>query len=144
MPLDIWPVSVQGTDAVESISRAITGFNEMMNDKPDVIIIARGGGSTEDLMAFNDEKLAKCIHSSSIPVVTGIGHQPDITIADYAADKAMETPTAAAVYLSPDQFEIFQNLDDFISSINLIITSDFTGFCFLTNFDLILNIFFSI
>ena len=60
------------------------------------------GGSLEDLMPYNEEKLAVSIYESKIPIITGIGHQPDITIADYAADKAMETPTAAAVYVAPE------------------------------------------
>ena len=72
----------------------------------------RGGGSLEDLMAFNDEKLAREIYASKLPMVTGIGHQPDVTIADYVADISMETPTAAAVYITPDQFELLQRIND--------------------------------
>ncbi len=106
MPLDIWPVSVQGTDAVESISRAITGFNEMMNDKPDVIIIARGGGSTEDLMAFNDEKLAIKVFESKIPIVSAIGHETDTTIIDLVSDLRASTPTSAAEKTVPVKNDI--------------------------------------
>ena len=63
-------------------------------------------------MAFNDEKLARAIYVSELPIVTGIGHQPDITIADYVADISMETPTAAAVHITPDQFELLQRIND--------------------------------
>jgi exodeoxyribonuclease VII large subunit len=75
-------------------------------------MLIRGGGSLEDLMPFNDELLARCIYESKLPVITGIGHQPDTTIADYVADVSMETPTAAAVHISPDKFELIQKIDD--------------------------------
>ena len=65
-PIDLWPVAVQGTEAAKNIIDAINGFNKFTNDKPDVIIVARGGGSTEDLMAFNDEKLAETVFKSKI------------------------------------------------------------------------------
>ena len=65
-------------------------------------------------MAFSDEKLAREIHASKLPIVTGIGHQPDITIADYVADVSMETPTAAAVHVTPDQFELLQRIVQWI------------------------------
>ena len=106
MPLDIWPVSVQGADAVSSISDAILGFNEMKEDKPDVIIIARGGGSTEDLMAFNDEKLATNVFDSVIPIVSAIGHETDNTIVDLVSDLRASTPTAAAEIITPLKLEI--------------------------------------
>ena len=108
MPLDIWPVSVQGTDAVLSITQAINGFNEMTVDKPDLIIIARGGGSTEDLMAFNDENLAINVFESKIPIVSAIGHETDTTIIDLVSDLRASTPTAAAEIAVPvrDNIEI--------------------------------------
>ena len=82
-PIEIWPVSVQGVEAVESIIEAVTGFNNMnLDEKPDVIIIARGGGSTEDLMAFNDEKLAISVYHSLIPIISAVGHETDTTIID--------------------------------------------------------------
>ena len=96
MPLDIWPVSVQGLEAVSSISKAIKGFNQMTIHKPDIIIIARGGGSTEDLMAFNDENLAIHVFNSKIPIVSAIGHETDTTIIDLVSDLRASTPTAAA------------------------------------------------
>ena len=73
-------------------------------------MLIRGGGSLEDLMVFNDEDLAREIYRSSIPIVTGIGHQPDVTIADYVADASMETPTAAAVFITPDKYELVERL----------------------------------
>ncbi len=106
MPLDIWPVSVQGSDAVSSISNAIIGFNKMTKNKPDVIIIARGGGSTEDLMPFNDEKLAIMVFDSKIPIVSAIGHETDTTIIDLVSDLRASTPTAAAEIIVPVKNEI--------------------------------------
>ena len=106
----IYPSLVQGKYAPENIIKQIIRCNK---DKGiDVILLIRGGGSLEDLMAFNDEKLAREIYASKLPIVTGIGHQPDITIADYVADISTETPTAAAVYITPDQFELLQRLND--------------------------------
>ena len=106
MPLDIWPVAVQGVDAVSSISNAIMGFNQMTLEKPDVIIIARGGGSTEDLMAFNDEILAKKVFESKIPIVSAIGHETDTTIIDLVSDLRASTPTAAAEKTVPLKHDI--------------------------------------
>ncbi len=106
MPLDIWPVSVQGTNAVFTISQAIKGFNQMIKDKPDVIIIARGGGSTEDLLAFNDEKLASIVFDSNIPIVSAIGHETDTTIMDLVSDLRASTPTAAAEKTVPVKKDI--------------------------------------
>ncbi len=106
MPLDVWPVAVQGNEAVSTISNAILGFNKMTIDKPDVIIIARGGGSTEDLMAFNDEYLATKVFESKIPIVSAIGHETDNTIIDLVADLRAATPTAAAEKIVPIKYEI--------------------------------------
>ena len=112
MPLDIWPVSVQGVDAADSIINAIQGFNKLKSNKPDIIIVARGGGSTEDLMAFNDENLAREIYASNVPTVTGIGHAPDITIADYICDLHTNTPTDAGISVTPDKNELYQRFDN--------------------------------
>ena len=106
----IYPSLVQGKYAPENIIKQIIRCNKDRN--VDVILLIRGGGSLEDLMAFNDEKLARAIYVSELPIVTGIGHQPDITIADYVADISMETPTAAAVHITPDQFELLQRIND--------------------------------
>ena len=85
-PIDLWPVAVQGTEAAKNIIDAINGFNKVKENKPDVIIIASGGGSTEDLMAFNDEKLAETVFKSNIPIISAIGHEPDPTIIDFVSD----------------------------------------------------------
>ena len=104
----LYPSLVQGEDAAKNI---ITQLRRCNKEKlVDIIMLIRGGGSLEDLMTFNDEGLAREISKSTIPLVTGIGHQPDVTIADYVADAAMETPTAAAVFVTPDQHELIQRL----------------------------------
>ena len=118
MSIDVWPVSVQGTDAVLSISRAIDGFNEKITHKPDVIIIARGGGSTEDLMAFNDENLAINVFNSKIPIVSAIGHETDTTIIDLVSDLRASTPTAAAEKVVPVKYEIEEKLKNLNLQLN--------------------------
>ncbi len=112
-PIDIWPVSVQGTDAPKSIIDAIIGFNNISKHKPDVIIIARGGGSTEDLMAFNDEKLAEVVFNSNIPIVSAIGHETDTTIIDFVSDIRTSTPTAAAEKVVPVKSELINIVGHF-------------------------------
>ncbi len=118
MLIDVWPVSVQGTDAVSSISKAINGFNEKITQKPDVIIIARGGGSTEDLMAFNDEDLAIKVFNSKIPIVSAIGHETDTTIIDMVSDLRASTPTAAAEKVVPVKYEIEEKLKNLSLQLN--------------------------
>ena len=106
-PIDLWPVAVQGTEAPKNIIDAINGFNSMDDqNKPDVIIIARGGGSTEDLMAFNDEQLAVAVNTSNIPIISAIGHETDTTIIDYVSDLRASTPTAAAELVVPVKLEL--------------------------------------
>jgi exodeoxyribonuclease VII large subunit len=98
------PTPVQGAEAPESIIdalHAITTFAE-----PDVILLVRGGGSMEDLAAFNDEGLARAIAASAVPVVSGVGHETDFTIADFVADRRAPTPSAAAEIVSPDRDEL--------------------------------------
>jgi len=117
---------VQGKEASSSIIKQIKKCNS--DALTDLIMIIRGGGSLEDLMPFNDELLARCIYESKLPVITGIGHQPDITIADYVADVSMETPTAAAVYVSPDKFDLIQKIDNTESHIKKYINFKMDGF----------------
>jgi len=106
-PIDLWPVAVQGTEAPRNIIDAIKGFNSLDDqNKPDVIIIARGGGSTEDLMAFNDEQLAVAVSASDIPIISAIGHETDTTIIDYVSDLRASTPTAAAELVVPVKLEL--------------------------------------
>ncbi len=99
----VYPVPVQGEGAAEKIAAAIRAANERHDC--DVLIVARGGGSLEDLWAFNEEVVARAIHASRLPIVSGVGHETDFTIADMVADARAPTPTAAAEMLSPDRQE---------------------------------------
>jgi len=123
MPLDIWPVSVQGVDAAESIINAIKGFNNIKSEKPDILIIARGGGSTEDLMAFNDENLATSIFDSKIPIISAIGHETDTTIIDLVSDLRASTPTAAAEKATPVRFELIEKIKNLQLRLNTKVNS---------------------
>lgn len=100
----LYPVRVQGDSAPPQIIEAIRFFNSLPinhKDRPDVIIIARGGGSFEDLFAFNNEDLVRAVAASIIPIISAIGHEPDYTLIDYAADLRAPTPTAAAEIVAP-------------------------------------------
>ena len=103
IPVLIYPVPVQGTAAAPAIARMIRRAGAVQDC--DVLILARGGGSLEDLWAFNDEAVARAIHDCPIPVVSGVGHEVDVTIADFAADHRAATPSAAAELVSPDASE---------------------------------------
>jgi exodeoxyribonuclease VII large subunit len=111
LPVILYPVPVQGEGAADKIADAIRTANER-NDC-DVLIVARGGGSLEDLWAFNEEVVARAIFNSSLPIVSGVGHEIDFTIADFVADRRAPTPTAAAEMISPDQREWLQRLVQF-------------------------------
>ncbi len=102
--LCILPVRVQGEEAPEEIAAAIRMANRWRC--ADLIITGRGGGSLEDLWAFNDERVARAIHASEIPVISAVGHEPDVTIADYAADLRAATPSNAAELAVPDRAEL--------------------------------------
>jgi exodeoxyribonuclease VII large subunit len=101
LPVVIYPVQVQGEDAPRQIAHMLELANR--RQECDVLILSRGGGSLEDLQAFNDEAVARGIHASKIPVVSGVGHEIDFTIADFAADRRAPTPSAAAELVAPDQ-----------------------------------------
>lgn len=102
------PVRVQGVEAPPEIVGAIRYANRYR--LADVIIVGRGGGSIEDLWAFNDERVARAIYESEIPVISAVGHEPDVTIADFAADVRAATPSHAAEIVVPDQTELLQRL----------------------------------
>jgi exodeoxyribonuclease VII large subunit len=104
------PAAVQGPAAESELLRSLARLNRFA--KPNVILVARGGGSLEDLAAFNSERLARAIAGSQAPVVCGIGHETDFTIADFAADLRAPTPTAAAELVTPDKKELLVTLRD--------------------------------
>ena len=99
-PVLIWPVLVQGDGAAEQIAAAIAGFNALEDGgpvpRPDLLIVARGGGSLEDLWAFNEEVVVRAAAASAIPLISAVGHETDTTLIDFAADHRAPTPTAAA------------------------------------------------
>jgi exodeoxyribonuclease VII large subunit len=104
------PTPVQGKDAPPGIVASLDNLNRVT--KPDVIILGRGGGSIEDLWAFNDESVARAIVRSIAPVITGVGHETDFTIADFAADLRAPTPTAAAELATPDRSELIVSIHE--------------------------------
>ena len=105
----LWPVMVQGQGAAAQVAAAIAGFNSIPEgspDRPDVLIVARGGGSLEDLMPFNDEIVVRAAAASQIPLISAVGHETDTTLIDYASDLRAPTPTAAAEKAVPVRAEI--------------------------------------
>jgi len=104
----IYPATVQGDSASQSIIGAIS--NAVQHKQCDVLILSRGGGSIEDLWCFNEQALANAIFGCPIPIVSGVGHEVDITIADLVADLRAPTPTAAAELISPDTSHLLANL----------------------------------
>jgi exodeoxyribonuclease VII large subunit len=109
--LVIAPSRVQGSGAAENIDRSIKQLNELKDI--DVIIISRGGGSIEDLWSFNEEIVARAVYNSRIPVISGVGHEVDFTIADFVADLRAPTPSAAMEIATPDKNDIFAFINDF-------------------------------
>lgn len=118
----VCPVLVQGPSAASDISSMITELNEKCPDT-DVIITGRGGGSMEELWAFNEESVARAIAASDIPVISAVGHETDFTIADFAADVRAETPTAAAVLAVPDINELVMYTEELMQSIDAYMDS---------------------
>lgn len=106
--IDVAAVTVQGADAPDQIMRALKYFNEQ-EELPEAIVIIRGGGSADDLSAFNDEQLVRAIAASRVPTLTGIGHEVDESLSDMAADVRAATPSNAAQILVPDRREIIRN-----------------------------------
>ncbi len=101
----VWPVVVQGADAANQVAAAVRGFNAIdgagVIPRPEVIVVARGGGSIEDLWPFNDEALARTVVASAIPVISAVGHETDTTLIDFVSDRRAPTPTAAAEMATP-------------------------------------------
>lgn len=108
LPVIIYPTPVQGQDAPAAIVRAIEVANQRA--ECDVLIVGRGGGSLEDLWSFNDERVARAIFASRIPIVSAVGHETDVTIADFVADLRAPTPSAAAELVSRNQVELLRQL----------------------------------
>lgn len=113
----LFPVPVQGSGAAEEISRGIRVMNE--NKMADVLILARGGGSLEDLWPFNEEIVARAIYSSKIPIISAIGHETDFTIADFVADLRAPTPSAAAELANPDIYELKSKINTYSERLRL-------------------------
>ena len=112
----LWPVPVQGQDAAQLISDAVDGFNNLSSKDevniPDLIIIARGGGSIEDLWPFNEEIVIRSVFKSNIPIVSAIGHETDTTLIDFVSDLRAPTPTAAAEISTPDKEELLRDISE--------------------------------
>lgn len=110
-PVLLAPTAVQGPEAPAQIAAAIAVLNELhVAQRPDVIIVARGGGSLEDLMAFNSELVVRAVAASEIPIISGVGHEPDVTLCDFAADVRAATPTAAAELAVPVRADLLAML----------------------------------
>ncbi len=112
----LWPVAVQGEGAAEQIAAAIAGFNALPGtsgiEKPDLLIVARGGGSVEDLMPFNEECVVRAVANSKIPVISAVGHETDTTLIDYASDLRAPTPTAAAEKAVPVRADLLTQIEE--------------------------------
>ena len=112
----LWPVLVQGKGAAEQVAAAIRGFNALDEKstplRPDLIIVARGGGSIEDLWAFNEEVVARAVADSEIPLISAVGHETDTTLIDFVSDRRAPTPTAAAEIAVPMRSELVADVQD--------------------------------
>ena len=112
----VWPVRVQGDGSAEQVASAIRGFNALPEGgripRPDLLIVARGGGSLEDLWSFNEEIVVRAAADSMIPLISAVGHETDITLIDFAADKRAPTPTAAAEMAVPVRSELMAEVAD--------------------------------
>jgi exodeoxyribonuclease VII large subunit len=131
----LYPSQVQGSEAVKNIIKGITYFNNLQHSiikinnnsqnsteyvRPDVIIIARGGGSFEDLLVFNDEDLVRAVFASKIPIISAVGHETDTTLIDYVADLRAPTPTAAAEFATPVLDDLKNNLNYTFSQLKFV------------------------
>ena len=121
-PVLLWGVAVQGQGAAQQIADAIDGFNRLPEQgdghnntptRPDVIIVARGGGSLEDLWAFNEECVARAVAHSTIPIISAVGHETDTTLIDFVSDRRAPTPTAAAEMAVPVRMELMHRVEEY-------------------------------
>ena len=123
----LWPVAVQGEGSANQISNAIDKFNQLTDEtsvkKPDLLIVARGGGSLEDLWSFNEENVVRSVYKSNIPVISAVGHETDTTLIDFVSDLRAPTPTAAAEKAVPVRDELVSRIDE----LNLRIKSSFNN-----------------
>jgi exodeoxyribonuclease VII large subunit len=112
----VWPVRVQGETSAAEVAAAIAGFNALTGDgrlpRPDLLIVARGGGSLEDLWSFNEEAVVRAAAASAIPLISAVGHETDFTLLDLVADRRAPTPTAAAEIAVPVRSELLAAMDD--------------------------------
>ena len=113
----LWPVKVQGEGSALEVAAAIEGFNalperetQILPPRPDLIIVARGGGSLEDLWSFNEEIVVRAAAASLIPLISAVGHETDVTLIDFAADRRAPTPTAAAEMAVPVRSELLLDI----------------------------------
>ncbi|MGN1091041.1 MAG: exodeoxyribonuclease VII large subunit, partial [Alphaproteobacteria bacterium] len=127
-PVYLWPTLVQGEGAAEQVAAAIRGFNAIPNEglqtssgfipRPDVLIVARGGGSLEDLLAFSEEIVVRAVAESDIPIISAVGHETDTMLIDYAADLRAPTPTGAAEKAVPVRIELKTQLNELQNRLN--------------------------
>jgi exodeoxyribonuclease VII large subunit len=122
----VWPVPVQGEGSAELIAAAINGFNNLPANgpipRPDVLIVARGGGSIEDLWSFNEEIVVRAVANGAIPLISAVGHETDITLIDYVSDRRAPTPTAAAEMAVPVRAQLLLQIEDNATRLNSAIT----------------------
>ena len=125
----LYPVQVQGERAVESIVCALDYFNDpsVPEHRPEVLILARGGGSSEDLQAFNDETVAEAIFRSRIPVISAIGHETDLSVADMVSDLRAGTPSIAAERAVPDREELMRHIDSMLARQSILLEGKISG-----------------
>lgn len=122
----LWPTLVQGSEAAEQIVKAIDGMNNLPEKvRPDVLIVARGGGSFEDLMPFNEESVVRAVFRSRIPIISAVGHETDTTLIDYVSDLRAPTPTAAAEYAVPEKIKLKYDLEKSFLGLNSAVSNFF-------------------
>ena len=121
----LWSVPVQGQDSAQKVVEAINGFNSFGSHqkakKPDLLIVARGGGSLEDLWSFNEEIVVRAVADSKIPVISAVGHETDTTLIDYVSDKRAPTPTAAAEMAVPEKKQLIEKINNLNSRLAISI-----------------------